>query len=140
MAPSKRRALHSVYIPKLDAEHKVIHEAVAELRQTIQEGALTEQARDALQALLYRLNAHLTGEERMMRTSDYPGYAWHKRQHDAVRNRVKGFTGRVADGDAGAMPEMLDFFRGWLRDHTGLHDRMMAAYLRNFERQRTKAS
>jgi hemerythrin len=35
---------------------------------------------------------------------------------------------------------MVDFFRLWLRDHTGLHDRMMAAYLRNFGRAHDQAA
>ncbi len=140
MSMFKRSALHPVYVPKLDAEHKVILEAVAELRNTIEDGGLTERSQAALQALMYRLGAHMSGEERMMRSAAYPGYAWHKRQHDAAKKRARGFTGRARKGDLEAIPEMLDFFKGWLRDHTGLHDRMMAAYLRNFERARVKPS
>jgi hemerythrin len=140
MRSFRRSAVHAVYVPKLDAEHKIIHEAVAELRQTIQEGALTEQAQATLQTLMYRLSAHLAGEERMMRAADYPAYDWHKRQHDAARKRVRNFAGRARDGDVAAVPELVDFFKAWLRDHTGLHDRMMGAYLRNFERGRTRAS
>jgi hemerythrin-like metal-binding protein len=140
MPSLKRSGVHRVYIPKLDAEHKLIHEAVAELRNIMQEGDLTERAQAALQGLLYHLAEHLSGEERMMRSTLYPGYAWHKRQHDAARKRVKGFAGRLQQGDAGAVSELVDFFRAWLRDHTGLHDRMMAAYLRNFERARSRAA
>ncbi|MGD0498756.1 MAG: hemerythrin family protein [Bryobacteraceae bacterium] len=138
MASVKRSSVHAVYIPKLDAEHRVIQEAVVELRRTVEIGGLTEQAQAALQGLMYRLSAHLSGEERMMRSSVYPAYAWHKRQHDAARKRVKEFAGRVREGDPAAVPELLDFFKAWLRDHTGLHDRMMGAYLRNFDRGRHK--
>ena len=140
MASLKRSNVHPVYIPKLDAEHKVIQDAVMELRQTVAVGGLTEQAQAALQGLMYRMSAHLSGEERMMRSSVYPAYAWHKRQHDAARKRVREYAGRARGGDTEAVSELIDFFKVWLRDHTGLHDRMMGAYLRNFDRGHYKAA
>jgi len=41
----------------------------------------------------------------------------------------------VAEGDADGVSEAVDFCKGWLRDHTGLHDRMMSAYLRGYQRE-----
>lgn len=137
MPSPKRTKLNSVYIPKLDTEHQRISRAMDELNRVVAAGG---EAHEVLQDLIEDLGAHLNGEERMMRSSAYPGYAWHKHQHDAARKRLKRFAERVETGDSGAVCEMVDFFRLWLRDHTGLHDRMMAAYLRNFERSHALAA
>jgi hemerythrin-like metal-binding protein len=129
--PAKRPKPNSVYIPKLDAEHNKIAQAMDELNRTVAAGG---EPHEVLQDLIEDMSAHLAGEERMMRSSAYPSYAWHKQQHDTARKRLKAFADRVGAGEPAAVCEMVDFFRLWLRDHTGLHDRMMAAYLRNFAR------
>jgi hemerythrin-like metal-binding protein len=131
MPSSKRAKPHPVFIPKLDEEHLKISQAMEELNRTVAAGG---EAHELLQDLVEDMSAHLAGEERLMRSTAYPSYAWHKHQHDAARKRMKGFAERIDGGESGAVCEMVDFFRLWLRDHTGLHDRMMAAYLRNFGR------
>jgi len=127
----KRAKLHSVYVPQLDEEHGAIAKAIDELDRTVAAGG---EAHEILQDLIEEMSAHLGGEERMMRSAAYPAYGWHKNQHDAARRRLQGFADRIHSGESGAVCEMVDFFRIWLRDHTGVHDRMMAAYLRNFAR------
>jgi len=131
MPASKRAKLHTVYISAIDAEHHKISRDMDELNRTVAAGG---EAHELLQDLIEDMSAHLAGEERLMRSSAYPSYAWHKHQHDAARKRLKGFAERIDAGESAAVCEMVDFFRLWLRDHTGLHDRMMAAYLRNFGR------
>jgi hemerythrin-like metal-binding protein len=137
MTSSKRAKPHSVYIPKLDDEHSKISRDMDELNRTVAAGG---EAHELLQDLIEDMSSHLAGEERMMRSAAYPSYAWHKHQHDAARNRLKRFAERIDAGESAAVCEMVDFFRLWLRDHTGLHDRMMAAYLRNFGRAHDQAA
>jgi hemerythrin-like metal-binding protein len=137
MAESKRRSVHSVFTPALDAEHRNISNAIEALRRMSGEeggGPLT-----FLRSLAERIEEHFAGEERLMRSSRYPSYDWHKRQHDAARKRVTEFAARAEANEAGAVSAAASFLAGWLRDHTGLHDRMMAAYLRNYERARGRA-
>ena len=43
---------------------------------------------------------------------------------------------RIEEGDRKAGAEMLEYLAGWLQSHIPVTDRMMAAYLRNFERRR----
>lgn len=134
MAVSKRQSIHSVFMPTLDEEHKRLSDAVEALRRiSDQEGGGPQ---TFLRSLAEQIDAHFAGEERMMRSSRYPSYEWHKRQHDTARKRVTQFAARVEADEAGAVSEMSSFLTSWLRDHTGLHDRMMAAYLRNYNRSR----
>jgi hemerythrin len=125
---------NSIFVPVLDDEHKGMFEALEALRQLMIDGRFTGDALKAMKAVVSRATSHLTHEERLMRSSQYSAYDWHKRQHDTMRRRVTAFAGRAEQGDAAAITEMLDFLQDWLRDHTGLHDRMMGAYLRNFSR------
>lgn len=138
MASFKWTKAHSVFVKDFDSEHQLLCASMEQLHQALSAG-MEQSVQPALSKLLEQLGAHLSHEEREMRGSSYPGYDWHKRQHDAARKRVQQFVARVESGDGHAASELLDFFKGWLKDHTGLHDRMMAAYLRNFDRTRSKA-
>ncbi len=130
----KRNKPQSIYIPKFDAEHQTVREAAEELHEALAAGGEKADVRAVVHVLMQQINAHFASEERAMRSSAYPSYGWHKRQHDTMRKRMEECEGCAEAGDAARVSELLDFFEAWLGDHTGLHDRMMSAYLRNFER------
>lgn len=126
-----------VFLPGLDAEHDRLHSLVRELNAAASKGDAGG-VHAILRALLAHVGGHFTHEERMMRTAGYPAYDWHKRQHDTARRKARDLSGRVEGGEAGAVPELMDFFVSWLRDHTAVHDRMMGAYIRNFQRTNSR--
>src|SRR5260370_33333581 len=80
---------------------------------------------------------HYRHEERLMRAMHYSSFEWHKRQHNAARKKSKPLPRRTEGGDAAAAEELLTFLSVWLRDHMGVADRMMGAYLRNYLRFNT---
>ena len=126
--------MHAVFIPEIDAEHKNIFRLADELRQAVVGGAPAGHARDLLRELIAKSEAHFAREERLMRATQYPGSAWHKKRHDTVRKRVKEFAPRIGGGDGQAAIALLEFLSGWLHDHVRLADCMMAAHVRNYER------
>ena len=126
--------MHAVFIPEIDAEHKNIFRLAEELRQAVVEGVPAVQAQAVLRELTARGEDHFAHEERLMRATHYPASAWHKRQHDTVRKRLKEFVPRIQGGEDQAAPLLLEFLSGWLRDHVRLADCMMAAHVRNYER------
>ena len=69
-----------------------------------------------------------------MESVKYPSYGWHKQQHSTARRRLKLLAPLIESGESEAAELLLDFLEGWLRDHTSVTDRMMAAYVRNYER------
>jgi hemerythrin len=125
---------NAAYLPEIDAEHRSIFLIAGELNKALQTPTTPENVRAALRNLLVHTEEHLRHEERLMRAVDYPSYQWHKRQHDTVRKRSKALARRIAGGDGDAPVLLLEFLAGWLRDHTGLTDRMFASYLRNHDR------
>jgi hemerythrin len=118
-----------VDLPRVDAEHETIVRRLEELREAISVSGDPDEMVATAKELLRFVGLHFSHEERMMRSTDYSAYDWHKRQHDTARRRLAGYV------EGGSVPELLDFLGAWLRDHSGLHDRMMGAYLRNFTRE-----
>jgi len=53
-----------------------------------------------------------------------------------VRKRMKEFVPLIEAGDLEAGKSLTEFLGHWLKDHTGLTDRMMGAFLRNQQRAR----
>jgi hemerythrin len=125
---------HAVYLPEIDAEHRNIFRMAEELQKAITAGADSERVLTHLRGVLAATEVHFNREERLMRSVEYPLYTWHKQQHDTVRKRGREFLRRVEAGEAGAIGIVMEFLAGWLRDHTSLTDRMLGAYVRNYER------
>jgi hemerythrin len=126
---------HAIDVPELDAEHRSLYRAADELNRAIAAGAPPDKLLSTLRGLTAVVEDHLAHEERLMRSAQYPSYAWHKLQHDTVRKRMKKYLPAIEHGEEEAGVELLTFLSGWLRDHLGLTDRMMGSYLRNHRRQ-----
>jgi hemerythrin-like metal-binding protein len=90
--------------------------------------------KEHLHALIAHAEDHFSHEEWLMESVKYPSYGWHKQQHNTARRRLKLLAPLIESGESEAAELLLDFLEGWLRDHTSVTDRMMAAYVRNYER------
>jgi len=116
---------YTVFQGEFDAEHRELFRLGEDVYRATQ-SADAQAVADATRRLIAEVDAHFQHEERMMRAAHYSGYDWHKRQHDGARRRLQEITASPDD--------LLDYLAGWLRDHTGVADRMMTASLRNAER------
>ncbi len=126
-------AQHAVFEAEFDAEHRELFRLSEELRKAVEAGADAQATGEAVRLVVAGVEAHFAHEERQMRSGGYSAYPWHKRQHDGARQRLQELS---ADPKA-----MLVYLTGWIRDHIGVADRMMAASLRNAGRLRVaKAS
>lgn len=126
---------HAVFLPQVDAEHRNLFHLADELQAAVLVKADSAEVLEILRALIAATEDHFSHEERRMREAHYPSYAWHKQQHDTLRKRVSQFVPSIESGDREAAILLLEFLSGWLKDHTSVTDRMMAAHLRNFDRQ-----
>lgn len=130
MPPVKQNPAHSVYVPVLDGEHKEMVAAIDALRQ-----AATVNSKAALAALQKLIDVsadHFAHEERMMQHTRYHLYEWHKRQHDQSKKRLKEFAAALESGDAPSAIAAAERMEKFLMEHTGVHDRMLAAHLRSY--------
>lgn len=124
---------NEVFLPQVDAEHRDLFRIADEMQQAIAAEAAAE-VKGRLDALAAHAEDHFSHEEWLMQSVKYPSYAWHRQQHNTARKRLKLLAPLVASGEAEAAELLLEFLEGWLQDHTTVTDRMMAAYVRNYER------
>jgi hemerythrin len=140
MARFKWTSVHSVYLPEIDAEHRALFSLGDELQKGLEKGKELSALRPILVNLIATTEAHFKHEERIMKAAHYTSYAWHKKQHDAVRWRVRRLVKRIDAGEPVAAEELLEFLAEWLKTHTQVADRMMGAYIRNVIRFNTAAA
>lgn len=124
---------HSVFDPEMDAEHQEIFLRVAGLQKSPPSGR--PELAEKCTGLIAEIIQHFSHEERLMRASRFPGYSWHKGQHDTLRKRVALLLPRVSNGEPDACKELVETLAEWLDRHTGVTDRMMASHLRNRSRE-----
>lgn len=125
---------YTIFISEIDAEHRMLFRLADELATALNSRAQGVRG-ELLESLVSHIQDHFAHEERLMRASRYDAFAWHKGQHDGARRQVKRFVKRIEEGDRKAGAELLEYLAGWLQNHIPVTDRMMAAYLRNFERR-----
>jgi hemerythrin-like metal-binding protein len=127
---------HSVFIPELDEQHKGLLEATQELRTAVLTGESKNRVEFLAGRMATRLAAHFRYEEGLMRGSRYSAMDWHERQHQAARAKLAllwdAVRGRGAASILGTLEELAD----WFQDHTTVADRMLAAHVRNHDRER----
>lgn len=127
-------AENEVFIAQIDAEHRDLFQIAAGLERAIEGKAPPAAVRQYLEALATHVEDHFSHEEWLMQSVAYPSYAWHRQQHETARRRLKLFVRLIEAENGEAADVFLDFLEGWLHDHTTVTDRMMAAYVRNYER------
>jgi hemerythrin-like metal-binding protein len=140
MPPLRWSVASSVFLPEIDAEHRSLFRLANAAHAAFLKGVPDARVHEALQAFTAELDEHLSHEERLMRSTGYEIYRWHKAQHDNLRRRVKKAIAKFAAGDREAVPTLLEQLNSWFRDHTGITDRMLGAFLRNRERSQSAAS
>jgi hemerythrin len=125
---------NEVFIAQIDAEHRDIFQLAEGLERAIETQAPPAEIREHLHALAAHAEEHFSHEEWLMQSVSYPSYGWHRQQHDTARRRLKLFVPLVEEGNIEAIDAFLEFLAGWLTDHTSVTDRMMASFVRNYER------
>ena len=127
-------------VPEFDAEHRGLYRHLSELLRALKPGVPDDRLGDVLQSVVEHAQDHFAHEERALRSAGYAALEWHKQQHDTGRKRIQSAVRRFKSGDRQVLADLLEFLERWLSDHTAVADRMAGAYLRNFERAKSRAS
>jgi len=115
---------YSVGIASIDSQHQALFRMAAELYTAMSSG----QGKTALARILERLvqytAAHFAHEERLMRLCDYPGFAEHQKQHEALTSQVMQFQADFLSGRTAMSVQVMQFLRNWLDSHIRGRDRL----------------
>ncbi len=107
----------SVGVKVFDDEHKQLVQLVNKLNQALQAGSAKKTMEEILQNLVNYTKIHFTHEEDYMVLYDYPEYAKHKQEHEALTNQVMDFLQRYNAGKASFSLELMNFLKDWLTKH-----------------------
>ncbi len=123
-------ASYSVGVGSVDAQHQNLFAMGRELHTAMMSG----QGKAALSRILGRLvqytTVHFAHEERLMRLYDYPEFAAHRAEHEALTKQVLKFQEDFNAGRATITVQLLQFLRGWLQGHIQGSDLKLAPYLK----------
>ena len=108
---------YAVNIGSIDAQHRNLFAMGRELYAAMSAG----QGKSVLARILDRLvqytTVHFAHEERLMQLHNYPGFAKHKAEHDALVKQVVAFQIEFNAGRAALAVPLLQFLKGWLENH-----------------------
>jgi hemerythrin-like metal-binding protein len=103
-------------IPAIDEQHKMLFAMVNSLDAAIRDGDSSEVVGEVITKLVTYVTEHFSGEERLMLSCNYPGFAEHRREHDAFVTRLHEIQVRVGSGNE-AGDNVLGFLVDWLICH-----------------------
>lgn len=120
----------SVGVRELDAQHQKLINYLNQLFDAMSKGQGNDILKPVLVGLVEYTITHFTAEERAMKQFNFPGYAKHKEEHDALTWKVKELMDRFSKGQALLSVETLTFLKTWLTEHIKGTDMQYGAFFR----------
>jgi len=107
----------TVGVAEIDAQHKNLVSYLNDLHFAMTQG----KGNSILQSLLARLVAytqvHFETEEKYMKQWNYPGYVYHKGEHEAFVKKVADFKAKFEKGQSALSIDILIFLKEWVFNH-----------------------
>lgn len=125
---------YAVCVPQIDSEHRVLIRLANDLYGSLAVNSPPSRVQPVLHDLAGHADAHFAHEESMMRACRYPLYEWHRRQHLAAISSMKRLARTIRRRRADLALAQLEALAAVLHNHIRLADRMLGAYLRNYQR------
>lgn len=114
----------------VDDQHRELFALVNALSEAIVARRGREMVGPALDRLVAYASEHFAAEERLMRTSCYPGLAAHARIHEEFRAQVVRLSRDYARGEIVLPLTLSQFVLDWLGIHIKGEDQRLVAWLR----------
>ena len=108
---------YSVNVKEIDAQHQQLVNMVNQLHAAMREGKANQVLQDLLKKLIDYTGYHFSTEEKLMQTYNYPGYIYHKKEHDDLTKKVLEFQQKYQQNSTGLGVQMMEFLKSWLVDH-----------------------
>ncbi len=108
---------YSVNIEAIDEQHKHLFEVLGNLFDEMGQKRAQETLGGIIAELIQYASEHFATEEIFMTQYGFPGYAQHKKEHEAFKAKVAAFQKGFDAGKATLSIEVIDFLTGWLDHH-----------------------
>jgi hemerythrin len=108
---------YSVHITSIDAQHRNLFAIGHELYAAMSAGQGKSVLARILDRLIQYTSVHFSHEERLMRVNNYPNFAAHKAEHEALTRQVLQFQSDYESGKVAMSVHLLNFVKDWLQNH-----------------------
>jgi hemerythrin len=116
----------SVGTPSIEAQHKLLVEALNELHNAVMRGESRTVTGLLLRTFIAYTRNHHTSEEALMARVGYPDLSQHRALHRELMENLESQLAHIDRGEGVVSIEFLHFLRDWLANHIQKVDR---AYL-----------
>ncbi|HOP63404.1 MAG TPA: bacteriohemerythrin [Spirochaetota bacterium] len=107
----------SVGVELFDNDHKKLVALANSLHDSISVGAQQGALAPILDELVKYTVFHFGHEEGMMIQYAYPDYEKHKKEHDALVEKVQDYYDQVMEGKTAISLSLIGFLKDWLVNH-----------------------
>lgn len=129
MSLIKWRDSYSVEVDQFDRQHAVLVKMINDIYTIVRNHKQMTALHDAIDQLVEYTHTHFAEEEAAMEAAGYPGLEEHKRKHDALKQEVEEFVGRIKQEDPNVTVAFYQFLRQWLLNHIIDEDKQYSPYL-----------
>ncbi len=105
-----------------DDEHKILFGKLNKLYDLATGGAARSAIGEQLDDLIAYVVGHFAHEEKEMQAKNFPGFAAHKAEHDALVGICAGLQAKFHAGEAEVTEEVGQMVKGWLDSHIPTFD------------------
>lgn len=120
---------YSVGIQVIDDDHKKLMQLINNLQSAVLYPTDASFERAALDELVAYTKYHFQREEELMQQYEYPDFAEHKKQHDAMIAKVAGYLEAYEKDREGTVKELTVILKDWLIKHISGTDQEYSGYL-----------
>jgi len=121
---------YSVQIGSIDGQHQNLFRLAAKLHAAMGSGQSNAILAQLFDSLVQYTKVHFQQEERLMQGADYPNFAAHKAEHEALLRRVHEMQQQFANGRVAMSTDVLHFLKNWLEKHIMGTDQQYVPYLK----------
>jgi len=119
----------TIGVQEIDAQHKNLVSVLNQLHLAMSQGHGKDVMGTTLNSLVSYTRAHFAAEERIMRQNGYPDIAAHKKEHEALTEKVLTFQHDFDAGRVGMGVDVMQFLGTWLKEHIRGSDRKYVPFL-----------
>ncbi|VAX06087.1 hypothetical protein MNBD_GAMMA26-911 [hydrothermal vent metagenome] len=122
---------YNVGVDLIDEDHMKLMNLINKLKLACRYHTGECYEKQAMEELTEWTKTHFAREERLMQRHEYPGYADHKKLHDAMLTRVATSMKDYEERGHDALVDVAPLVRDWLLTHIRDVDQLYAVYLRD---------
>ena len=111
------RRRYSVGVAKLDDQHAIFIGNLNRLHTAMIRGKGKQITGPLLEALIAAAREHITAEEELMASTNYPGLIEHRGEHKTLTAKFEELQAQHGRGDTAVSIELLRFMRDWISTH-----------------------